>query len=282
MAILTKGTTFADGEQVTSTRLNNLVDSAAFVAGSSGTTDDVTLQVTGGGQLAVKTVNTGQIANSAVTTAKIADANVTPAKLSNSDFGDFTVSAGVATIDNSAVTTAKIADSSVTFAKLSLPSNFPIQVVQAVKTDTQTITSTTTSWTDITNLSLTLTRAIASASGKVRVQANVSSSSNNGNHGVALRIVRDSTVIDAATGDASGNRLRATSNGGYNGSHSNESSVIDFIDSSPGSASTVTYKIQAKVYSPITGYINRSNSDTDAGDYSFRTISTLTLTELAP
>jgi hypothetical protein len=105
MAILTKGTTFADGDQVTSTKLNNLVDSAAFVAGSSGSTDDATLEVASG-QLRVKTVQTGNIANSAVTTAKIANSTgaadgVTADKLATG-----------------AVTTAKVADANITAAKL--------------------------------------------------------------------------------------------------------------------------------------------------------------------
>jgi hypothetical protein len=97
MAILSKGNTFSDGDQVTSTSLNNLVDNAAFVAGSSGTTDDETLEVNGSGRLQVKAIQTGNIANGAVTTAKIADDGVTTAKIADD-----------------AVTTAKIADDAVT------------------------------------------------------------------------------------------------------------------------------------------------------------------------
>jgi len=273
MGVLVKGNTFADGDQVTSAKLNNLVDSATFVAGSSGTTDDATLEVAGG-QLRVKTIQTGNIANSAITTAKIADSNVTTSKIADSNVT-------TAKIADSNVTTAKIADSNVTFAKLSLPSNFPIQVVSANKTGIQIITSTVADWNDVTDLSITLTRAIASASGKVRIQAVIQSTTNNSNHGVAFRIVRGSSDV-IGVGAAAGNRLPATSNTGYAGAYNNVPGVIDFIDSSPGSGATVTYKIQAKVYSLITGYINRSYFDTDAGDYSFRTISTMTLTELAP
>ena len=271
MAILTKGTTFADGEQVTSDKLNNLVDAAAF---ASGAVDDATIQLSAG-KIAVKTIQTANIANSAVTSDKLGTGSVIEAK----------IGAGAVTTDKlatDAVTTAKITDSNVTLAKLSLPSGFPIQVVQAAKTDVQTIDTDTTSWVDISDLSITLTRAIASASGKVRIQANVSTSSNDGNNGIALRILRDGSVIDDATGDADGSRLRVTSNGGYNGFHGKNSVVIDYIDSSPGSSSTVTYKIQARIYSAALGYINRSNFDSDIGDYVYRTISTLTLTELAP
>lgn len=74
MAVLSKGQTFADGDDVTHTKLNNLVDAATFVSGSSGTTDDSTLEVNGSGRLQIKDsgVTTGKIGASAVTTAKIA------------------------------------------------------------------------------------------------------------------------------------------------------------------------------------------------------------------
>ena len=76
MAILTKGQTFANADTVTSTKLNALVDSAAFVTGSSGTTDDSTLEVNGSGRLQIKDlgVTSAKIAASGVTTAKIASA----------------------------------------------------------------------------------------------------------------------------------------------------------------------------------------------------------------
>jgi len=270
MGVLVKGTTFSDGDQVTSAKLNNLVDNATFDPSS---VDNVTTQLATG-KIVVKTIDSGNIASNAVTTAKIADSNVTTSKIADSNVT-------TAKIADSNVTTAKIADSNVTFAKLSLPSNFPIQVVSANKTGIQEIPGTVADWNDVTDLSITLTRAIASASGKVRIQAVIQSTTNNSNHGVAFRIVRGSSDV-IGVGAAAGNRLPATSNTGYAGAHNNVPGVIDFIDSSPGSGATVTYKIQAKVYSLITGYINRSYFDTDAGDYSFRTISTMTLTELAP
>jgi len=74
MAVLSKGQTFADGDDVTHTKLNNLVDAATFVAGASGTTDNSTLEVNGSGRLQVKAsgITTGKIGASAVTTTKIA------------------------------------------------------------------------------------------------------------------------------------------------------------------------------------------------------------------
>lgn len=110
MAILTKGTIFADGDQVTSDKLNDLVDAAAFVAGSGGTTDNATMQVSGG-VLAVKTIQTANIANSAVTSDKLGTGSVIEAK----------IGAGAVTetkLATDSVTEAKIADDSVTNAKM--------------------------------------------------------------------------------------------------------------------------------------------------------------------
>ena len=80
MAAISKGTTFATGDQVTALKLNNLVDNSTF---ASGAVDNTSTQLSSGA-IIVKDggVTTAKIADANVTTAKIADANVTPAKLS--------------------------------------------------------------------------------------------------------------------------------------------------------------------------------------------------------
>ena len=99
MAILSKGTTYSDGDQVTSTNLNALVDSATF---ASDAVDDSTTQLSSG-KIIVKDLGiaTGKLATSAVTTAKIAGSNVTTAKIAAAN-----------------ITTSLIADSNVTKAKI--------------------------------------------------------------------------------------------------------------------------------------------------------------------
>lgn len=81
MAVITKGHTFANGDQVTAAKLNNLADNATF---ASGAVDNVSTQLSGGG-IIVKDggVSTAKLADTAVTTAKIADSNVTKAKIEN-------------------------------------------------------------------------------------------------------------------------------------------------------------------------------------------------------
>jgi hypothetical protein len=81
MAVISKGHTFATGDQVTALKLNNLADAATF---ASGAVDSVSTQLSGGA-IIVKDggVTTAKIADNAVTTAKIADSNVTKAKIEN-------------------------------------------------------------------------------------------------------------------------------------------------------------------------------------------------------
>lgn len=79
MAVLSKGQTFATGDQVTALKLNDLVDDATFVAGA---VDNASTQLSGGA-IIVKDdgITTAKINNLAVTTAKINNGAVTLSKL---------------------------------------------------------------------------------------------------------------------------------------------------------------------------------------------------------
>jgi len=117
MGVLVKGTTFSDGDQVTSTSLNNLVDNATFDPSS---VDNVTTQLASG-TIVVKTIDSGNIASNAVTTAKIADSNVTTAKIAddavtNAKIADNAVQQ--AQMADSSVGTAEIINANITAAKL--------------------------------------------------------------------------------------------------------------------------------------------------------------------
>ena len=91
MSVLTPGTTFANGEQLTAADLNLLLQGATFTQSS---VDNQSTQLVGtaivvadGGIIAAKlaadAVTTSKIKDANVTTAKIADANVTFAKLAD-------------------------------------------------------------------------------------------------------------------------------------------------------------------------------------------------------
>ena len=81
MAIINKGKTFANGEQLTADKLNQVIDNATFTASA---VDNVSTQLSSGA-IIVKDggVTTAKINAGAVTTAKILDANVTFAKLTD-------------------------------------------------------------------------------------------------------------------------------------------------------------------------------------------------------
>jgi len=90
MAILSKGHDFSSGDNVTATKLDDLVDQATFVGGSGGATDNSTLEVNDGvggdGSLRVKDlgITTAKLADGAVSTQKIADGAITASKIAPS------------------------------------------------------------------------------------------------------------------------------------------------------------------------------------------------------
>ena len=143
MAILSKGQTFANADSVTSTKLNNLVDAAAFVSGSSGTTDDSSLEVNVGGRLQIKDlgVTSAKLSSSSITTAKITDDAVTQAKLADDSVGEAQIIDGAVTVDRIgalAVTAAKIASDAVTTDKV-LDANITASKLSGAQTGTAPI-----------------------------------------------------------------------------------------------------------------------------------------------
>ena len=81
MGVITTGQTFASGDQVTATKLNDIGNSATFTSASA-TTDDSTLTL-GSSKLKVKDagITATQLATDSVITAKIQDGAVTAVKL---------------------------------------------------------------------------------------------------------------------------------------------------------------------------------------------------------
>ena len=119
MAILSKGTTFSSGQSVTANDLEALVDSANFIAGGSGTTDNTTLEVHSSGYLQVKDggITNGKLAAGAVNASSIADGTITVTQLADNAVTTPKIKDSTGATDG--VTTAKIADGAVTAAKIS-------------------------------------------------------------------------------------------------------------------------------------------------------------------
>lgn len=104
MAILTVSSPFSNGDQVTSTKLNNLVNDATF---ASGAVDNATTTLTAGGAIQVGVINTVNINSNAVTTAKIADATDTATGVTNTKLRH---SAATSVIGRSAASSGAPAD----------------------------------------------------------------------------------------------------------------------------------------------------------------------------
>jgi hypothetical protein len=88
MPVVNTTNTFTNNEQITSTKLNDIMDNSSFVSGAVVTSGGLEITVGGQMQIASDGVTTARILNSNVTTAKIADANVTQAKLGTNVVGN--------------------------------------------------------------------------------------------------------------------------------------------------------------------------------------------------
>jgi hypothetical protein len=177
-------------------------------------------------------------------------------------------------------------DASITAADLAsgaARSNFGagavLQVVQAYKTDTQTVSSGTPTFVDISGLSITITPA-SSSSKFLIMWSVVIGNGTDASHGY-VRLNRDGTAI--ALADAASNRTRASS-GVINTAIAGQTvpSTNVFLDS-PATASAITCKLTAS-NNNVGGsstFINRSSRDTDLTGYDGRSTSSFTILEIA-
>lgn len=170
--------------------------------------------------------------------------------------------------------TGTLLNNASSIARAQLPAGTVLQVVQAFKSDT--FTTTSASFTTITGLTASITPS--SASNKVLVIMTVTGSQQVNVNDSYVGLFRDSTQI--GLGDASGTRIRSssqlmTSNAGWS-----TAVTINFVDS-PATMSAITYSAQARVNSSGTLYINRGNSDADGALGAGRTMSSLILMEVA-
>jgi hypothetical protein len=149
------------------------------------------------------------------------------------------------------------------------------QVKSTAKTDTFTMSSST--FADITGLSVSITPT--SASNKILVLATLSVGNNPGVTSIAVQLMRDTTAI--GIGDTAGSRGRVSGSTKAVDTSIQTSLAVNFLDS-PATTSATTYKVQIRsVAAAQTVVVNRSSDDTDSGNYT-RSISTITVMEVAP
>ena len=165
-----------------------------------------------------------------------------------------------------------------TFDKARLPAGAILQVLQAVKTDTQATTST--SPVDVSGLSVAITPRSTSNKILVMMDVAVGTAESTGSLG-AVYLLRGSTNI--YVGDAASNRARATAQIDNNAGDMSFSIVRNhatFLDS-PSSTSEQTYKVQFETHNGANEvYINRSGNDGDQ-TYIQRVASSITVMEVA-
>ena len=148
-----------------------------------------------------------------------------------------------------------------------------LQVVQTYKSDTSSTTSA--SFTDVSGLSASITPA--STSNKILVLATIGGIGQTGSTQLYFRLDRNGSVI--GVGDAAGNRAQISGASIYIPDNNvMGSTAFNYLDS-PATTSLLTYKIQFKVDAG-TGYVNRSNNDSDAFTRG-RGTSSITLMEIA-
>lgn len=150
-----------------------------------------------------------------------------------------------------------------------------VQVVQGVKSDISTLTST--SFVDI-GLSANITPS--STSNKILVSVQLWGYS--GQYIAPNRLMRDTTEIGVApnAGNRPSTALPFSLPPNLDGSMS--VATVQLLDS-PSTTSQITYKVQSAVRADgdQDSYINRSESDRDTTSYDPRTVSYITLMEIA-
>lgn len=148
-----------------------------------------------------------------------------------------------------------------------------LQVASTTKTDT--FTSTSTTFTDVTGLSVSITPRENTSKILVIMTAQM-----NGTSGAAncqYRLMRDTTAI--GVGDVAGSRTPATGQAyvpDNNGVVTSSGLVLD----SPATTSALTYKVQVRLNTASTLYVNRAPTDTDTAAVA-RYASTITVLEVS-
>lgn len=190
--------------------------------------------------------------------------------------GTVAIKGPASTTGNAAIDLTVPGTASATLDTLKRAGNI-LQVVQTVKNDV--FSSNSTSYADVTGMSASITPS--STSNKVKVTVVLRCAMNQGDRWSAYILLRDNQILFDGTADGSRTQCSAWHipfQGTGTGNTFGDKTIV-FLDS-PSSASALTYKLQVKVQSGATAYVNRSMNDGNA-DYGARTSSSITLEEVA-
>ena len=145
-----------------------------------------------------------------------------------------------------------------------------LQVLQG--TLTTSVSTTSTSYIDLVTVAITPT----STASKIYVSFTTNAGTNGDVNHLYTSLFRDSTEIGSATSTDSRTAAQTVTNTGAQQQFTYAGALLD----SPSSTSAITYKVKVKV-STGTGYYNRSARDTNNSSYDGRSVSQITVMEVA-
>ena len=153
-------------------------------------------------------------------------------------------------------------------------------IVQVKQTVLDTVfSSNNTNYVDVTGMSVSITPKFNTS--KILVMVTLRCAMNQSDRWSAYILLRDNQILFDGTADGSRTQCSiwhipfvGTGTGNTFGDKN-----ITFLDS-PASTSALTYKLQVKVQSGATAYVNRSMNDSNA-DYGPRTSSSITVMEVS-
>ena len=160
-----------------------------------------------------------------------------------------------------------------------LPSGSSGGIIQVKQTVLDTVfSSNNTNYVDVTGMSVNITPQRSDS--KILVMVTLRCAMNQSDRWSAYILLRDNQILFDGTADGSRTQCSiwhipfvGTGTGNTFGDKN-----ITFLDS-PASTSSLTYKLQVKVQSGATAYVNRSMNDSNA-DYGPRTSSSITVMEV--
>ena len=153
-----------------------------------------------------------------------------------------------------------------------------IQVVSATMTELASYSISGMTWTEVTPLTLSITPASSSSKILCMLTMGGMASSNSGQrYGVALRRNSSNIAVNTNSGNYTQASWAYTGRGLGNALEGHP--AFNHLDS-PGTTSSVTYRVMITTEGSYTLYVNRSQSDSKSSSV-FRTASSFTLMEVS-
>ena len=153
-----------------------------------------------------------------------------------------------------------------------------LQVVHTIKSSGFSVSASTDNFSDITGLSASITPA--SSSNKILIHFQTSYSANTGQRG-SFRLVRDSTVINAANADGQSTNQTIFPSMYITNNTSHSIPVAGSHVDSPATTSAVTYKLQVGAEGGASTIFVNADASGSTGSTHYKGVSNLILMEVA-